>query len=117
MFYMCRKKKSAERGKGTLPSLFIGSNLLRTQRLGGDAAQSDTLSITQAVKAEAADQRREPGFHKIHQTRPFYEFGLVAFMALYIKFTTRLLSVFQPRALISVCLAPYLIRVHRRCLT
>lgn len=104
-------------GHGTSLSLFIVSNLMRTRCLDGDAAPSDTLSITQAIKAEAMEQRKEPGFHKVHETGRFYEFGLVAFMALYIKFTTWLLSVFQPRALISVCLAPYLIRAHRCCLT
>lgn len=100
-----------------MPSLVIVPNLLRPRRLDGDAAPSDTLSIPQAIKAEAMEQRKEPGFHKVHGTGRFYEFGLMAFMALYIKFTARLLSVSQPCALISVCLAPCLIRAHRRRLT
>lgn len=81
--------------------------------LDGDVAPSDNT----AIKAEAMEQRKEPGFHKVHESGRFYEFGLLAFMALYIKFTTELLCVFQPRALISVCLAPCLIRAHRHRLT
>lgn len=53
-------------GNGTSPSLFIVSNLLRTRCLDGDAAPSDTLSITQAIKAEVTEQRKEPCFHKVH---------------------------------------------------
>lgn len=43
---------------GTLPSLFIAFNLLRPWRLDGDAAPSDTLSITQAIKAEVMERRK-----------------------------------------------------------
>lgn len=78
---------------------------------------SDTVSITQAIKADGIERRKEPGFQKLHETGHFYEFGLVAFIALYIKFTTWLLSISQPYALISVCLAPCLIQAHRCRLT
>lgn len=116
--YPSNSSQSPVWGNRTLPSLFIASNLLQVRRLDGDATPTDTLSITRAIKAEAMERRKEPGFRKVHEIGRFYEFGLVAFMAQYIKFTTQLLSCFfQPRALISVYLAPCLIRVHRRCLT
>lgn len=78
-------------GKGTSPSVFVVLNPLWTRCLDRDKGPSDTLSITQAIKAETMEQRKESGFHKVHETGRFYEFGLVVFMALYIKFSTRLL--------------------------
>lgn len=45
----------------------------------------------------------EPGFQKLYETGLFlYDFGLIPFIALNVKFTTWLLSVSQSHALISV---------------
>lgn len=85
--------------------------------MDGDVSPSDTLPRTRAIKAEGTERQKEPGFQKLYQTGRFYEFGLVPFIALYIKFTTWQLSISQLCALISACLAPCLIRAHRRRLT